>query len=112
MPDIAWTLEPEFAFTRRAVRRAVQSPASGGFVQRRRLTERELPVCVLRWEKASSATLYAIEQFWKLTKRGVLPVLYTPPGETGVRYRMLGPFSYRIRSAHGGTIEVELEALR
>jgi hypothetical protein len=110
--DLVWPIEPDAAFTRQFVRRAVQSPASGGFVQRRRRTDRELPVCILRWQNVRQSTIYAIEQVWALTKRGVLPVLYTPPGETQGRFHMVGPMGYRLTNGTFGSIEVTLEALR
>lgn len=110
MADLLWTLEPEFAFTRRRVRRGVQS--QGGFSQRRALTERELPVYVLRWNQGRQAAIVAIERFWALSKRGVIAFLYTPPGESERRVHLVGPRGYRLTNAYGGSVEVTLEAIR
>jgi hypothetical protein len=109
--EIVWALEPEFSVRRRGQRRGVATPPDGGFVQRRQLVDRELPAWVLTWKHCRRSAMGLLEYYWAETKRGVVPMLYTPPDEPQLRV-CIASFTRRWTSSHGGEAEVVLEAIR
>jgi hypothetical protein len=110
---IEFTICPEFAFRRTSRRRRVASPAESGAILRRSLAERELRTWRLRWNRKSAPLVAYVRSIWTQARGAVLPITWTPVGESAVVVRFAAPSFDRVfESGPNGSVEIEFEEVR
>ena len=95
-------------------RRAVQTGASQGFVQRKTLwPEGDLRTFTLVLSPINAAEVARLRQLWTTTRGGVLSMTYTPPDDTATEVRFADR-ALRFQSINGefSSCTVRLEEIR
>jgi hypothetical protein len=106
-PSTAFTLCPEYIFSRTSERKVVTT-AEAGFRQTRQVDEIERRSWALQWVDASPDIIDRIEALYAETYGGVLPMTYTPPEETSAVNVRFGPDPLRIEYRGHRKVSVEL----
>lgn len=108
--SIDFDLPAEFELTRTSARRAVSSAPEMGVRRARQIAERQIRTFQLKWKNAGEGIFRRLDLLWAATKGNVVPMNFTPPGESQIEVRFAAPdIAYNRVSVFGGELALELE---
>ena len=109
MASLTFDICPGMEFTRRAVQRAMQTPATSGFVKATNIVDREISYFTARWKGDKPGILREIKRRWDLALGDVREMDFTPPGGDATRVQFESDTLTRVyRSAVEGDVEFVL----
>ncbi len=112
--EVSFGMCPEYELPVTYRRRAIRTPASSGFVQRRTLWEEgDLRTFTLGWRTMNSAEVAVLRDLWARTRGPVKAMNYTTFGGEDILVRFKRP-ALRLtpRAPEAWAVQVELEEVR